>query len=158
MRRQVYWFFTFTFLAVGLAVALHGFIKLRAARSSPAWSSVDGTIVSSFNSEEYSIEGTYTYKPIVEFLYEVEGREYSSDNLTYGRRKFPDQGFVDYIIQQHPVGGTIAVYYNPRRPGQAVLQPGDSSGLGVVVGTGIVIILFSIVPIVRGNRRDPMRL
>ena len=158
MRRQTYWFFSYSFLAVGLAITSVGLMQFRAARVSPGWPSIEGIVVDAVNLEEYTIDGGYHYKPVVAFKYEVEGREYFSDRLTYGRKKFPDEAFVDHVIRQYPAGMSVTVYYNPRRPRQAVLQPGDTSGTGVIAGTGIVIAVLSLFPIVRGRRRDPMRL
>ncbi len=157
MRKQVYWFFTFAFLVVGLAVAIYGFQRYRTARTSFDWPRVAGIIIASYVEESFTIDGGYFYKPCVEYEYDVDEADHYSERLTFGRTKFPDLEFAEYVAERYPVGGVVEVYYDPDNPANAVLEPGDATGLKVIAGTGVFMVVLSIIPIFRGIRYDPMK-
>jgi len=61
-----------------------------------------------------------TYKPVVKYRYEVNGRSYTAQSVTpiglsAGR------AWAQRIIDRYPKGTTTTAYYNPENPGEAFL-------------------------------------
>lgn len=113
-------------LAVGISLIILGvlFSNIPAMIASQNWPSTEGQIVSRTllgqKFEEYdgdyytSIEGYITYE------YSVDGISYSSSAVnSTGESYFPYQTALKY-----PEGEAVLVYYNPRDPAKAVLEPG----------------------------------
>lgn len=91
------------------------------------WPTTQGRIVSS-GVQQYEVtdEGTTStqYKVSVVYSYEVRGRKFTSDRLRMGvviGASFP--GHAKRTARYYPVGGEVTVYYNPKKPSDAVLHP-----------------------------------
>ena len=114
-------------LITGAVVALGGVICMlrivslrRLASASRAWPAVQGEVVRS-----ESIEMRAGYRNLVlmmRFRYEAKGQTYEGSRAAlYGITVRRD---VEDMLARFPVGAGVWVYYNPKRPRQAVLIPG----------------------------------
>ena len=121
-------FVPITLLAEVMTLAL-----LRAARRQAAaasrWPVTTGRIVSS-TVEHYRTRvggarsGTMAtfYEPVVEYSYRVNGREYHSTQLGFGRRVVGSEELAQAKAAQYPAGTEVAVHYDPDTPSNAVLD------------------------------------
>src|SRR5690625_2656645 len=79
------------------------------------------------------------YKPKVNYVYQVNGRRYSSHNFAYDS----DNSYNSYEINQLMDGiepnSTIRVYYNPSKPSESYIYNGTTSYTGIVIS---IIMLF----------------
>jgi hypothetical protein len=70
-----------------------------------------------------------TYSPNIKYTYTVAGKAYSGDRYRFGTGSSNDSS-ARRIVDEHPVGKQVPVYYNPDDPAEALLQPGlDGSDL-----------------------------
>src|SRR5262249_45599526 len=91
------------------------------------WPTTSGRIISS-GVQEYQVsdeDGRRTqYKVSVVYSYEVRGRKYTSDRLRMGVTVSGTiAGMAKRTARYYPVGDEVTVYYNPKKPGDAVLHP-----------------------------------
>jgi hypothetical protein len=132
-------------LASGLImVARH---VLRRASESESWPSVEGYVVESAVAAVRDA-GRQVYRPVVRYRYEVGGERYEGSRIRWGAlvefRKFTR---ARRLLDQYRSGSTIAVRYDPKRPGTAVLQSGYDLGvrpMAVIAPTAAVYALFTI--------------
>ncbi|OGO25297.1 MAG: hypothetical protein A2144_04900 [Chloroflexi bacterium RBG_16_50_9] len=134
------------FVAWGLGMA---FISRKLAkaqiRERSEWSTVQGTVISS----EVSYRGGYTdsesghvpgrWFVIVQVAYEVAGVGYFSSQK-WGMETDPRNQYLP--------GADVTVYYNPTRPGEAVVKPDEPSGEGLgclALATGIMTIILILI-------------
>jgi uncharacterized protein DUF3592 len=64
-----------------------------------------------------------TYHAELRYVYTVEGVDYTGETYRYGAMASSD-GNAARIVEAHPVGMVVPVYYNPSVPGDAVLKTG----------------------------------
>lgn len=66
-----------------------------------------------------------TWRPLVVYDYEVDGRRYTGERLTLSpEHARMSRGEVDEMLRFYHPGMPIRVRYDPRRPDRAVLIPG----------------------------------
>jgi hypothetical protein len=125
---------------VALAPAVFGLVlgaiviaALREAAAMKRWPVAKGRVVSA-KVEEYreSISrGTggardrmTLYRPVVRYKYEVAGERFEGNRIAQSpgfNRGVPD--FAEAIVQRYAEGSEVEVRYNPKRPGECVLEP-----------------------------------
>lgn len=111
-------------LVIGIIITLLGLHIVISANSSYTWIEVKGKIVSTKivnNSDEKDIEVKYTYS--------VNGKSYHGHKISFGDNTSMTGQEVDRIYEKFlPSGKIISVYYNPKSPDKAVLEPGNNFG------------------------------
>jgi hypothetical protein len=95
--------------------------------------SVTGEIIQSVVHTESGSDGD-SYRPQISYTYTVDRVRYTGDTYRYGKMSSND-GNAARIVSAHPVGKSVAVYYNPSSPGDAVLRTG-------IEGTDLFLALF----------------
>lgn len=130
------------FALVGLLMlfaGLYGLFKVMASRS---WPSVRGRITASGIREKQK-KDRIKYKPQVQYSYVVAGRNYSSNNLTFGgRRPLRSRSEAESYMQDFVEGKEVEVFYNPRNPAEACLVPGDTGANLTVIVIALVMLGF----------------
>lgn len=97
------------------------------------WSTVDGSVISSYISDARMLEQT-SYndvkirKDVVEYTlnvsyeYEVDGINYFGDNLGFmPGKKSRSLASIERLMGQFSEGKKVAVYYNPSDPSDSIL-------------------------------------
>ena len=65
----------------------------------------------------------------IRYDYVVDGRHYAADRYRYARLGAAGtEAEAQRIVEAHPAGSRVTVYFNPRNPAEAVLYPRLSSG------------------------------
>lgn len=105
------------------AAYIYNLVKQRASSAFP---SVDGTIVESTIVENRDADGT-TYTARLRYTYQVGGRDYTADRDRYYTVS-AGRGAARRMVEAHPVGSKVTVYYNPEDPSDALLRPGIAAG------------------------------
>jgi hypothetical protein len=143
-------FFTIfaTFGILLLAVSVLNIIK---GIQSSSWPSVSGTVLFSHidTLDGYDIDtGVYTtYFPKVSYEYYVDGLKYSSKRVNFGVAG--GYGNAKRVISDYPQNKVVNVFYNPKEPGKAILEPGIRVGIFLLLiffsafSIGISIIIFT---------------
>lgn len=85
-----------------------------------SWPQTTGEVVSS------SMVETHGWKaPIVVYAYSVGDRRYRRTRVRFGGTGAMNPAAAEQLLAACPTGGEVPVFYNPKRPGQAVLLPGE---------------------------------
>jgi hypothetical protein len=116
----------FTLFWSGIVSVFDGFLIYGAVRQARAdsYPSVVGEITRSEITTHRDSEGDTTYGADIEFTYRVDGASYTSDRYRYGEMSSSDRSMASGVVNAHPVGANVAVYYNPGDPADAILRPG----------------------------------
>ena len=131
---------------LGLGLFLFGFFQYWKVRRSQSWPSVPGTVTgTSIRRDESRDEDgiDVTYVPVVEYQFAVgetwfRGNRLRFDDRGYGSRKKAQEALAGF-----PVGTPVAVFYNPHKPSQCVLERKQTGGW-VVMAVGVLFLLATI--------------
>lgn len=115
----LFWSICTVILDVGF---LYDMARQQAASAFPA---VEGAITDAKVAEESDADGT-SYGAQLRYAYEVAGRNYTGGRDRYSKM-FGSRKFALGVVQAHPLGSKVTVYYNPADPSDALLRPGLSA-------------------------------
>jgi Protein of unknown function (DUF3592) len=137
-------------LLVGIIFAIVGIAftfalakpQMKKAEQSKTWPTTMGAVIKSeIVSEKDSEHGTM-YRPEVVYVYSVDNREYTSNEITFGssmvstsRRKS-----VAKATYKYPVGKQVNVYYNPDEPYESVLETDVTFATKLLLWIGYLLI------------------
>jgi hypothetical protein len=135
--------------AISAATIAMKYDELKRAGASKQWPTVKATVTNSTIIEMgKKYKGQNLYQPQVSLAYNVEGQDYTATQRPSderGLREGSKQWAREVTLQYKP-DTAARLYYNPNRPKQATLQPGqtavDKSKWGVI---GAVMMLFSFI-------------
>jgi len=128
------------FFAAGLGAIVWTGTDFQRGWASKDWPRSKGLILSSTVeslSQDASRSSVVRYKPVVEYSYIVNGKQYEADTVAFGR--MPGYlGTAHTTVNSYPKGGNVLVAHHPTRPQIGVLEPGVSwtSLALLVVGIG----------------------
>jgi hypothetical protein len=139
----------------GAAIATVGLVKLvtalrtwRTAAASRSWRRVEGVITES-QVVPYRVRisgegsGSRIYRPMIRYRYTVDGNEYTSDRIYYGRPLGrPWRGQLDKLVRRYPAGRAASVYVPPGDPELGLLEPGAKVGL--YAGAAVFAAMFAV--------------
>lgn len=145
------------FYGIALFVSIAGIVIWRIAvferqEASFQWPTATGAILQS--AQTYVQAGNNShYCADVTYQYDVNGTRYQSHRISLWNS---DLSYNDPagFVSSHPVGSEAMVYYDPRRPANAVLVPGGDDRFNKLVnGTGAIVILISLFGLFRCLRK-----
>ena len=116
-------------IAFGLFAALsisYGVYSLVRAWQSTHWPRTMGTIATSEVEQYRDSKQTLMYRPSVSYRYSVSGKEHVSYRLSFGGEmgtNWPEP--AEKTVALYPVGTTVTVHYDPGKPSESVLKPGQ---------------------------------
>jgi hypothetical protein len=92
----------------------------RRVDAAPTWPTATGRLQASYTAR--GGKGRLCY-PIVRFEYEVGGTRYVSEKYHLYPRVHVPRVECNRLVEQHPVGAAVTVYYDPHDPEIGVLNP-----------------------------------
>ncbi len=104
-------------IVLGLGSGAYLLWSLIRQHASKRWATTRGEILES-NIEEDS-DG---WAPHVRYAYDVERKHYVNDRLYFHLSNRSTERDARKHLSPYPVGKTVTVYYNPRKPEEAVLD------------------------------------
>ena len=120
MRKAFY----LLFLGIGLAICSFGLRGCYYAGVSTQWPVTAGVVTESRLGRSRSGNRS-TYSPEIRYAYEVDGQAYRSERVYFsGIDLSGDRDTALQITARFAVGRSVDVFYHPRDPSLAVLQPG----------------------------------
>jgi hypothetical protein len=137
--------FSIIFFVVGAGLTYWGWTILQKARASADWPNTRGQIVSSTVSHSTDSEGGDSYTPEVEYTYLVNDLEYGDDTIKFGETSYNSRRNAQEVADRYPAGQSVAVYYDPDNPEEAVLEPGVTAGSYLVLGIGAFFLLLDLI-------------
>ena len=130
-------------------------VKLREVRAASRWPSVPGEIVSARGSVKTVTTHHATYDENedktekrnfarITYKYMVGGKQYTSSRLSIGEDLGNDD--VQAKLERYPKGRVVEVFYDPAKPGKAVLERGLPKGCGKagLYGVALVIAIIAV--------------
>ncbi len=118
------------------------------ARRSMGWPSVMGVVEetwvrvseSRYDTDDGSFFSTEMFHPEIRYRYWVDGRTYEGQWIySGGQTGVADRDEAEKVLAPYAAGRQVQVFYNPRNPSEALLQPGKVDGLGAMV---LIALLF----------------
>ena len=125
-------------LFIGIVLLIIGWRGKKQSNAASAWPSVPGrvTAASLHTSTNYDQDNSpsTSYQPVVEYDYTVMGAAYHASRVAFGANSF-GKGQAEAILAKYPLDAPVTVYYNPEKPGEAVLeQSAKGTTLFLIVG------------------------
>lgn len=77
-----------------------------------------------------------SYRAVIVYDYEWEGKMFSGERLVFGKTTFGDRREAEALAEEYPAGGATECRVNPRAPEEAVLLRELSSAVWLGVGLG----------------------
>ncbi|MBL6991628.1 MAG: DUF3592 domain-containing protein [Bacteriovoracaceae bacterium] len=120
----------FLFLIGGGVGMYFGYSTFDLARSSNSWPSVAGEIVGSSLSTSTSTDSkgrrSTTYRANIVFKYTVNGKNFRTNTPWIGAAdtSSSNRSGAQSTVNKYQVGAQAKVFYNPKQPSVAVLEPG----------------------------------
>jgi hypothetical protein len=125
------------FVVIGLVLIYVYFRSLAQVRASEGWSAAQGTVVESWvrRSDTTDNDGSVSssFYPEVRYQYQVMGSEFQGEKITFGPKGGGNHYAAEKVIAKYPSGASVKVYYQPDKPGNAVLER-SVSGMLLVFG------------------------
>jgi hypothetical protein len=116
-------------------------------RSSLRWPSAVGTVTGTAARQHRTQGSTSHYFPTVNYAYAVDGRPFTGSRVAFGLaahlRGYPT---AEQAQAHYALGAQLPVYYNPRNPGEAILERRGATAMVWVIA-GLVFLLTATVPI-----------
>lgn len=110
----------FAALIVIAGLALPPYLR---AKRSAQWPSTDGVITNSWMNVHLA-KGIPYYHGEIGYQFRVGSVAYHGSALSLSRPIWASKEVWQPFLDQHPVGKTVRVYYDPGDPAKAVLEPG----------------------------------
>ncbi len=107
-------------LAVAAALWLTIGTRWQAAASAK-WPQVDGVVTAS-GIVTRPVRRGENHQPRIEYRYRVAGAVYVGTRLGWDTT-VGTQAIAQHFVDEYPVGRTVQVHVNPKRPDEAVLEP-----------------------------------
>ena len=83
----------------------------------------------------------------IQYHYSVEGKDFTSCRISFKYLSRRTKEAIQEILNRYPLGKKIDVYYNPRRPQMAILEPGTSIKSFIHIMLGVFFIAIGTIPI-----------
>ena len=139
--------FVLVFIILGIVLILGNARARKRAGESQSWPTTSARIllsevrVSQTRDEDGNLQAPAFY-PYVEYDYLVNGQTYQSKKLAFGSKEmFGNQAAAQAKLASYPVGAAVPIFYNPAKPGDAVLERvAPKSKTGMIVGIIFLVI------------------
>jgi len=143
--------FALIYLAMLLGTMYFAFVSIPKTLKTKFWPTTTGKVISSKLNEKKKLTknaATITvYSANIEYAYHVDGKEYSSKKIKWVDHNSNNAGYHQKIVAMYAKDREIPVFYNPKKPSVALLEPGFSAGnfIGLiffVIGLGSMTFLL----------------
>ena len=126
------------FLCIGTWFAFDNLSSMRQHQDNSSWKTVGGLVVRSGRTDAKVADVQSCPKPVIEFEYSVNGRQFRSRRISFSKMVSCDREYTREILRNFSVNKSVPVYYNPSAPEQAVLQRKGLSGVYWGFALGLV--------------------
>lgn len=123
--------FPWFIVALGALTLYLGFGAMYRGWASNGWPTVPGVVTTSRIETERGTGSSSnrtgsrdSYHARVSYDYQVAGETYTGRRVHAGEYGTADTAHAEEVIGSYPLGAEVVVHHHPRRPGDAVLEPG----------------------------------
>jgi hypothetical protein len=125
------------FATAGVVQIARAGIRIPRVIAAGRWEEVDGEILSS------DIEPDPPHVVTITYRYIVDGSAFVGDQIHPAGIRPTTYEQSSLLFHKYRPGATVTVYYDPRAPGRAALEPEASWPLTVAVGTGLFLLYIA---------------
>ncbi|MBL4884939.1 MAG: DUF3592 domain-containing protein [Planctomycetaceae bacterium] len=119
-----------------------GWPVLQMAKASQDWPSTNGSVLSSEVVSNRDNDGDTSYRPQIEYSYQVDGQDYQQGNIRYdGDWGSSNSSYAHKTVREYPIGKQVDIYYDPENVTEAVLEPGVTWASYSILGFGLIFFL-----------------
>ena len=143
LTEAFFWRFSTGSALLAVAIFLIWFLQhsVRRAAESRNWPIAEGSVIEA-SLKVIQDSRQHRFRPLVEYAYRVGARDYRCSRIQWGALvDLPSRAAAAKVVGHYQTGKPIKVYYNPRQPAVAVLQPGHAAGIGNI---GIIAPFFAL--------------
>jgi hypothetical protein len=136
------------FLSIGISTTGLG-IWLRKREFAPKhWPNIYGLITNIKIDEQAtgSIYASKIYVPIIEYEYQYNGQAFKSARRRANNYSIGNKHSAEEVSSRYSVGKSVKVFINPKKPAVSALEYGATSLSWVLIGLGIILTGFGILP------------
>lgn len=130
-------------IAVGL-VAYGGYDYAQQSEAVDDAVAVEATVHNTSLTEDIS-RGSTSYDVSVEYTYEYQGTNYTSDELYPGAKSYDTESAAEDELESYSPGDTVTAYVDPAAPGDGFLKKQTTQGPLWLIGGGVVLFVLRIV-------------
>lgn len=140
-QRKRHWIISFACFSpiwlMGLAFSGLAILDLYRFSSSADWPDTEGVVLHAETRKKHNGSG---FSANIRYRYEVRGEEFTSSREGMTGFSFRTYQEAKEWLGRHPVGSRVTVYYHPRKPSLALLQPGFQPGILLLIFIGLLFI------------------
>ncbi len=139
-------------LLPGFWLTVQGMRQRRLSERSRTWPSVEGRITD-VGVDVIPMRGKRVYYfPRIAYTYTVEGVTYTGDRQAIGDDWRTSAWYATaeearQRVAAYTVDATVRVYYDPRRPSEATLEPGVAQGARQTLRSGLTLVAMGLLAI-----------
>ena len=146
----------FLFLAIiGIGILFWGYNSYKKSQEAKEWPTAQGKVISSEVDSHWSSHRTGATKTRqmmhsakVLYEYTVEDNKYTSNKISFGDTSSSVRSDASKVVKKYRPKKEILVYYDPKNPKTAVLEPGKAGGLLVPFIAGSMFLFVGILGVV----------
>jgi hypothetical protein len=143
------------FIAPGVFLLWRAWRDVQLVKASKSWPSVPGRVVhTSYREEVIKNEDTeISYVPLIQYEYQVGGQTHRGTRIAFFEQSCASSEKAVELLGAFPVGHPVTVFYDPAKPGDAVLERRDKGSVFVAVA-GWVLVVVGIAALFNGHLFD----
>ena len=86
-----------------------------------------------------------SYRPVVQFRYEVNGRQYTSDRFSQNVVGISVKGAVERTLSKYPPNSTTEIFYNVDNPQDAFIERGSGNTMTAVLLIIMILVIIGLI-------------
>lgn len=109
-------------ILLGLFFIFHGIKYIRKGNAIQNWRRTVGYVTSVRIELETTSEGSSCFKPVVEYTYVVDGKEFNHNRRCLVENSYASRKTAENILSRYPVREEVPVYVDPTNPKECLLE------------------------------------
>ena len=143
---------------LGIGMSWWGYGIMSAARASLEWPIAQGIVtVSDIKISSTSGQQGYQHSADIRYEYRVNGKAYKSNEIVVGDYSGNSANRAEKLTRQYKKGSNVKVYYNYKKPSEAVLIPGGTILVYIPFGFGIIATISGIMALIFRMRKRSVK-
>lgn len=134
-------------IAIGAVVYLVQFRQGLRADASKKWPQAPGIVIAS--ALEKSPEHRRRYIAALQYSYRVAGKDYRASRVFWGGNEGREKHMAS-VVETYPAGASVRVFYDPKNPAEAVLDPLQNTGSRQLVLYALAMITLGLFTVTGG--------
>lgn len=106
----------------GVAMIWFGHRTRARAKASAGWPKVTGTVTAARVEHRRRSKGGSRFVPTLQYTYDVGGQRHTGTRLAFADTERVTEAAAQQVIAPYPVGGAVAVFYDPADPSVSTLS------------------------------------